>query len=103
VLQLVDNMPLKEMSLRHWRSRLSLVKSVGWLTAGTVKENIAYGDTRNVNDIPLGEFVEAAEMADLHEVIQTLPQVRLYFYSLHPIMLGFAHGFFMRMFLNKYP
>jgi ATP-binding cassette subfamily B (MDR/TAP) protein 1 len=40
----------------------------------SIKENIAYGDN-NRNDIPIEEIIEAAKSANIHDFIQTLPQV----------------------------
>jgi ATP-binding cassette subfamily B (MDR/TAP) protein 1 len=40
----------------------------------SIKENIAYGDN-NRNDIPMEEIIEAAKNANIHDFIQTLPQV----------------------------
>ena len=40
----------------------------------SIKENIAYGDNSR-NDIPMEEIIEAAKNANIHDFIQTLPQV----------------------------
>ena len=41
----------------------------------SIKENIAYGDNTR-DDIPIEEIIEVAKSANIHDFIQTLPQVR---------------------------
>ena len=40
----------------------------------SIKENIAYGDNTR-DDIPIEEIIEVAKSANIHDFIQTLPQV----------------------------
>ena len=40
----------------------------------SIKENIAYGDNSR-NDIPMEEIIEAAKSANIHDFIQSLPEV----------------------------
>lgn len=40
----------------------------------SIRENIAYGDTSR-NEIPMDEIIRAAQIANIHEFIQQLPNV----------------------------
>jgi ABC-type multidrug transport system fused ATPase/permease subunit len=40
----------------------------------SIRENIAYGDNSR-KDIPLDEIIQAAKDANIHDFIQSLPQV----------------------------
>ena len=40
----------------------------------SIRENIAYGDNSRT-DIPLDEIIHVAKQANIHDFIQTLPQV----------------------------
>jgi len=42
----------------------------------SIRDNIAYGDNSR-NDISIEEIIEVAKQANIHEFIQTLPQVRV--------------------------
>jgi ATP-binding cassette subfamily B protein len=70
---LLDGIDLREISLEHWHRLISFVfQSFGRYEA-TAAENIAYGDWRHLlNDRERIERV--AHMANVHEVIQEMPQ-----------------------------
>ena len=40
----------------------------------SIRENIAYGDNSR-DDIPIQEIIQVAKSANIHDFIQTLPQV----------------------------
>jgi ATP-binding cassette subfamily B (MDR/TAP) protein 1 len=42
----------------------------------TIAENIAYGD--NSREVPMEEIIEAAEKANIHSFISSLPLVRCF-------------------------
>jgi len=47
----------------------------------SIQENIAYGDNSR-KDIPLDEIIQAAKDANIHDFIQSLPQVSHSFFLL---------------------
>lgn len=61
---------IKEFNLREWRNIFSYVSQDSPLLSGTIKENIIYGVDREVND---DELIEVSKVANLLEVINTLP------------------------------
>ena len=67
---LVDGVPLRELDLRSWRRRLSLMSQDVRLFNETVESNIAYGDL----DAPPAAIHTAAEIAGADEFIRDLPQ-----------------------------
>jgi ATP-binding cassette, subfamily B, bacterial MsbA len=67
---LVDGTPLKELDLRSWRERLSLMSQEVRLFNETVKANIGYGDLSASFDA----IREAARIAGADTFIPNLPQ-----------------------------
>lgn len=67
---LIDGQDVREVTLRSLRERIGLVQQDVFLFAGTVRENILYGDPQ------AGEaaMVAAAKKAQIHEFILSLPQ-----------------------------
>ncbi len=66
----IDGVPLTELILTQWTSRLALVSQTVQLFNGTIRENIAFGrPTAQEQDI-----VEAAVRAHAHDFILELPQ-----------------------------
>ena len=51
---------------------MALVSQEPILFSYSIKDNIAYGD--NSRDVSLEEIVKAAQMANVHDFIQKLPQ-----------------------------
>jgi subfamily B ATP-binding cassette protein MsbA len=67
---LVDGTPLRDLDLRGWRKRLSLMSQDVRLFNETVASNIAYGDL----DAPPESIRKAAKIAGADEFIRDLPQ-----------------------------
>ena len=67
---LADGVPLRDLDLAAWRSRLSLMAQEAQLFNDTVAANIAYGRL----DATAAEIRAAAEIAGAHEFIASLPQ-----------------------------
>ncbi len=66
----VDGIDLREIVLYDLRRAIGLVSQDVFLFHGTVRENIAYGNT-NATD---GEVMHSAKIAEAHEFIMELPQ-----------------------------
>ena len=64
-----DGVPLQDLDLAAWRSRIALVSQDGHVFNATVRENILYGRF----DATDAEVVEAAKRADAHGFITDLP------------------------------
>ena len=56
------------------RSQLGLVQQEPILFDASIGDNIAYGD--NTRRVPMNEIIEAARDANIHNFIDSLPQVR---------------------------
>ncbi|MGN1061906.1 MAG: ABC transporter ATP-binding protein, partial [Candidatus Scatosoma sp.] len=66
---LIDGKPLSECNLSEYRHHISVVPQNSILFAGTVRENITYGLSRYTEE----ELNRAVELADLTDVLKTLP------------------------------
>ena len=66
---LFDGQPFSDYSLRSLRRRMGYVPQSTHLIAGTVLENISYGNREATVD----EVVRAAKIAEIHQVIENLP------------------------------
>jgi subfamily B ATP-binding cassette protein MsbA len=66
----IDGIDVREVTLASLRSQLGLVTQETILFNDTVRHNIAYG----LDDVSLERIVEAAQAAQAHEFISTLPQ-----------------------------
>jgi len=66
---LVDGVDVRDWDLRSLRASIGLVSQQPLLFSGTVRENIAYGDP----DASMGRIVEAAEIAQAHDFIMSMP------------------------------
>ena len=65
----LDNIPIKDISLKDLRKCISLVSQETYLFHGTVEENIAYGATSpKIKDI-----IKASKIAEAHKFIEQLP------------------------------
>ncbi|MDT8880460.1 ABC transporter ATP-binding protein [Halomonas saccharevitans] len=67
---LIDDQPIREVSLASLRGAIGLVSQDVYLFEGSVRDNIAYGKP----DAPEAEIVEAARTAEAWDFIQALPQ-----------------------------
>lgn len=65
---LVDQTPLKEVSLPEWRKLITWVPQQPVIFKGTIRENIAFGRP----GAPLADCQAAAQLANLHDRICTL-------------------------------
>lgn len=66
----VDNLPLRELNLWSWRSKIATVSQDIYLFSTTVRENIAYGRLNATE----AEIIAAAKQANAHDFISELPQ-----------------------------
>lgn len=67
---IVDGENIRNMARQNLRSRYAMVLQDTWLSAGSVKENIAYGKPDASED----EIIAAAKAAHAHSFIRRLPQ-----------------------------
>lgn len=65
----VDGYDLRQVSISSLRAQVGVVPQDVFLFAGTIRENIAFGDP----DAPLEQVVGAAMLAGAHEFISELP------------------------------
>ena len=66
---LIDNIPIRNMTLKSLRQQIGLVQQDVFLFAGTIKENIAYGKIGATDE----DIIEAAKAAEIHEDIMKMP------------------------------
>lgn len=66
---LIDNIPIRNMSLKSLRQQIGLVQQDVFLFAGTIKENIVYGKIGATDE----DIIEAAKAAEIHEDIMKMP------------------------------
>ncbi|MFG6159711.1 ABC transporter ATP-binding protein [Halomonas sp. 1390] len=67
---LIDDQPIREVSLASLRGAIGLVSQDVYLFEGSVRDNIAYGKP----DAPEDEIVAAARTAEAWDFIEALPQ-----------------------------
>ena len=65
----IDGKDVRTLDLKSLRSQIGMVQQDVYLFAGTIRDNIAYGKP----GAPMGEIIEAAKRANIHEFIQELP------------------------------
>lgn len=67
---LIDGVPLRDLDLSNWRSRIAVVSQDVYMFNSTIRGNIAYGSPNaSRNDV-----IHAAHLADAHDFISRLPQ-----------------------------
>ena len=66
----VDGTDIRDIRRRELRRNIGMVLQDTWLKAGTIRENIAYGNP----DATDGEIIAAAKAAHAHSFIRRLPQ-----------------------------
>lgn len=69
------------MPLEQLRAQMGIVSQEPILFDRTVAENIGYGD--NSREVPMEDIVAAAEKANIHNFISSLPLVRTYILCLY--------------------
>ena len=74
-LQLVDGHETAKTNVRFLRSQIGIVSQEPVLFGGTVFENIVYGD--NSREVPREDVEKAAKLANMHEFILALKDVRM--------------------------
>lgn len=67
---LIGKDDIKNIKIRDLRSNISFVSQEPFLFAGTIRENLVFGD----KDIPETELIKAAKDACLYETIQSFPE-----------------------------
>lgn len=67
---LVDGKPLTENNLRNWRKLIGYVKQDIFILDGTIKENIAFGET----EVDERRLLRAISQASLTDLVRTLPE-----------------------------
>ncbi|CAF4894053.1 unnamed protein product [Rotaria sp. Silwood1] len=69
---LVDSKDIRTLNLQWYRSQIGIVSQEPILFNMSIQDNIAYGDNSRSN-IPLDEIIRAAQNANIHDFIQSLP------------------------------
>lgn len=72
-LQTVDGMDIRELNIGWLRSQIGIVSQEPILFDCSIRDNIAYGD--NSREVPMAEVIEAARKANIHNFIDSLPEV----------------------------
>ena len=70
---LLDGHDIRLLNLRWLRSLMGLVQQEPALFNLSIRDNIVYGD--NSREVTQAEIEKAARMANIHELIRSLPQV----------------------------
>lgn len=66
---LIDSKSIKDVTLKSLRQNIGIVQQDVFLFAGTIKENIAYGNIFATDE----QILEAAQKAEIHEDILKMP------------------------------
>ncbi|MFF2483226.1 ABC transporter ATP-binding protein [Paenibacillus sp. NPDC058071] len=66
----IDGIPMDDMRMKRYRQSLAIVLQNNILFSGTIRENITYG----LPNIPEERLQQAVWMANLHDVIDSLPE-----------------------------
>lgn len=74
MLQMVDGQDVSSMDPNYLRSHIGLVTQEPVLFDCSLRDNIAYGSTQPLEMI---DIVKAAQAANIHDFITSLPQVIL--------------------------
>jgi len=67
----IDGIDIRDMTLESLRNQMSFVLQDVFLFNGTIAQNIAYGRSDTVS---MEEMIEAAQVAAIHDFIETLPE-----------------------------
>lgn len=71
---MLDGRDLRQLNVRWLRSQIGIVSQEPVLFATTIKENIKFGSLDEVTD---EQVIEAAKLANAHNFVTALPQVRV--------------------------
>ncbi len=66
---IIDGYDIRELSLKDLRRQIGIVPQESILMKGTLAFNIAYG----LKDVDMGKIIEASEIADIRDFIESLP------------------------------
>lgn len=66
----IDGIDIRDIKIKSLRNNIGIVQQDVYMFAGTIRENIAYGDTKATDE----EIIEAAKMANAHEFIMGLEE-----------------------------
>lgn len=66
----IDGIDIRDIKIKSLRSNIGIVQQDVYMFAGTIRENIAYGDTKATDE----QIIEAAKMANAHEFIMGLEE-----------------------------
>jgi ABC-type multidrug transport system fused ATPase/permease subunit len=84
--QQIDGVDIRELNISWLRSQIGIVSQEPVLFDCSIRENIAYGD--NSRQVPMAEIIEAARSANIHNFIESLPEVRL----LYSLQVAITHS-----------
>lgn len=70
---MIDNQNIANMNIDWLRAQMALVSQEPILFSYSIRDNIAYGNNFR-SSVPFDEIVRAAQMANVHDFIQQLPQ-----------------------------
>lgn len=68
----IGDTPIRELSMKSWRSQIGYVSQESAMMAGTIRENLCYG-LQNWEDIPDERLWEVAKMAYADQFIKSFP------------------------------
>ena len=85
---MVDNDDIKNLNIRWLRSKIGLVSQEPVLFGYSIRENIAYGD--NSREVDMNEIIAASRSANIHNFIDSLPNVNKIIYLNDSCRIGFA-------------
>ncbi|KAF7232940.1 hypothetical protein EG68_09377, partial [Paragonimus skrjabini miyazakii] len=70
-----DGHNLRQLAPSWIRRQIGIVSQEPNLFNTTIRENIAYGD--NMREVPMEDIIDAARLANIHDFVSALPEVRL--------------------------
>ena len=72
-LQAIDGNDVRSLNIQWLRSHIGIVSQEPVLFGCSIADNIAYGD--NSREVGRDEIIKAAEAANIHSFINSLPKV----------------------------
>lgn len=83
---LIDGRDVRELQTSWLRQNIGVVSQEPNLFNLTIRDNIAYGDLSR--EIPMEEIITAAQKANIHDFIVSLPEVAILFIFPRNILLA---------------
>lgn len=77
----MDNFDIRAYNIAHLRSKMGIVTQEPILFDTTIRDNIAYGLIGIREDVTFEEIQKAAKLANIHDFIMSLPNVRFIYYA----------------------